>query len=381
MPRMADSGWLMIGVENSSPKMPELVSVKVDPPTSSGESFLVRARSASSAMVRARSAKLRCVGQPDYGHDEAPIESHGDTEMDVLVVADGEALRGAFKRSIDDGETLERLDGRGGDEGHVGELCGVALLERGFLAVAQARDARHVDFVDGVDVWADTHALDHALGNDGAHAGERDQFAGLSAAVRRTLGRRSAAGGGWLRVRSTSSLPMRPSAPEPATWLRSRPCSLAMRRASGEERMRPVNATEAAATWADPFACGGGTWAGADFWTTCGGADSWMGVVEEPAAPAPSITATTVFTCTVSPSANRISLSTPATGAGISASTLSVEISKSGSSFRTVSPVFLSHLVMVPSKIDSPIWGMMTSVGMRLSFAVPDCAAPAWAIC
>ena len=31
------------------------------------------------------------------------------------------------------------------------------------------------------------------------------------------------------------------------------------------------------------------------------------------------------------------------------------------------SPAFLSHLVMVPSKIDSPIWGMMTSVGMNRS--------------
>src|SRR6202043_2937801 len=28
------------------------------------------------------------------------------------------------------------------------------------------------------------------------------------------------------------------------------------------------------------------------------------------------------------------------------------------------SPGFLSHLVMVPSTIDSPIWGMMMSVGM-----------------
>ena len=30
--RIADSGWLMMGVPNSSPKTPELVSVKVDPP-------------------------------------------------------------------------------------------------------------------------------------------------------------------------------------------------------------------------------------------------------------------------------------------------------------------------------------------------------------
>ena len=79
------------------------------------------------------------------------------------------------------------------------------------------------------------------------------------------------------------------------------------------------------------------------------------------------MTATTVLMLTVAPSGILISVRTPATGEGISASTLSVEISKSGSSFSTRSPGFLSHLVMVPSKIDSPIWGMITSVGMNPS--------------
>src|SRR5438477_9763190 len=54
----------------------------------------------------------------------------------------------------------------------------------------------------------------------------------------------------------------------------------------------------------------------------------------------------------------------PEAGAGISASTLSVEISKRGSSRCTLSPGFFSHLVIVPSKIDSPIWGMTISVGI-----------------
>ena len=87
------------------------------------------------------------------------------------------------------------------------------------------------------------------------------------------------------------------------------------------------------------------------------------------ASPISLTTATTVLISTVAPSATLISLSTPATGEGISASTLSVEISNSGSSFSTGSPAFLSHLVMVPSKIDSPIWGMITSVGMDPLFA------------
>src|SRR5262249_33286158 len=82
-------------------------------------------------------------------------------------------------------------------------------------------------------------------------------------------------------------------------------------------------------------------------------------------APAPasvSIRPTTVWTGTVSPSCTRISASTPAPGAGISASTLSVEISKMGSSRLTGSPAFLSHRESVPSAMDSPIWGMTTSI-------------------
>src|SRR5580658_5592450 len=85
------------------------------------------------------------------------------------------------------------------------------------------------------------------------------------------------------------------------------------------------------------------------------------------AAPAASITATTVCTATVSPSFTLISFNTPAAGAGISASTLSVEISNKGSSRSILSPGFLSHLVTVPSKMLSPIWGMTTFTAMFVS--------------
>jgi hypothetical protein len=54
--------------------------------------------------------------------------------------------------------------------------------------------------------------------------------------------------------------------------------------------------------------------------------------------------------------------------AGISASTLSVEISKIGSSRLTASPTFFIHRDSVPSAMDSPIWGMITStLAMRTS--------------
>jgi hypothetical protein len=75
--------------------------------------------------------------------------------------------------------------------------------------------------------------------------------------------------------------------------------------------------------------------------------------------------ATTLLTATVSPSLTLISASTPAAGDGISASTLSVEISNSGSSRSTASPTFLIQRTIVPSAIDSPICGISTGVDMR----------------
>src|SRR5204862_5764060 len=60
----------------------------------------------------------------------------------------------------------------------------------------------------------------------------------------------------------------------------------------------------------------------------------------------------------------RILWTLPATGDGMGLSTLSVEISKRSSSRLTASPSFLNHFVIVPSKMDSPIWGMTIFVGM-----------------
>jgi hypothetical protein len=80
-----------------------------------------------------------------------------------------------------------------------------------------------------------------------------------------------------------------------------------------------------------------------------------------PASPSP-MTARVAPTSTVSSSSATIFCRVPATGEGISVSTLSVETSSRGSSTSTVSPTDLSHLVMVPSVTDSPSSGMTTSV-------------------
>ena len=85
-------------------------------------------------------------------------------------------------------------------------------------------------------------------------------------------------------------------------------------------------------------------------------------------------TASTAPTSTVSSSCTRISSRVPATGEGISVSTLSVETSSSGSSASTESPTSLSHRLTVPSVTLSPRAGRVTSVPLA---APPDDGAAA----
>ena len=74
-------------------------------------------------------------------------------------------------------------------------------------------------------------------------------------------------------------------------------------------------------------------------------------------------------TGTVSSSLTRISSSTPATGDGISVSTLSVDTSSNGSSNPTWSPTDFNQRVTVPSVTDSPSAGMVTRSDMSPSFS------------
>src|SRR5205823_11374373 len=88
-------------------------------------------------------------------------------------------------------------------------------------------------------------------------------------------------------------------------------------------------------------------------------------------APSPPMTASFVPTSTVCPSCTRISVSTPLPGAGTSVSTLSVEISSSGSSASTCSPCCLSHFVIVPSETETPICGITTSTAVSVAMPSP----------
>ena len=81
--------------------------------------------------------------------------------------------------------------------------------------------------------------------------------------------------------------------------------------------------------------------------------------VEVAAAPS-AIIASSAPTATVESTATTIFCRTPATGEGISVSTLSVETSSNGSSTATTSPSFFNQRVTVPSVTDSPSAGIVT---------------------
>ena len=124
-------------------------------------------------------------------------------------------------------------------------------------------------------------------------------------------------------ARAMSSLVMRPEAPVPAT------CDevhvVLLRDLANERRGARTLALDCGGRRG--AAGSGGSGAGA---AGAGAAAAAAGAAAFPAAP--PMTATTVLIVTVEPSGTLISERTPATGDGISASTLSVEISKIGSS-------------------------------------------------
>ncbi len=160
----------------------------------------------------------------------------------------------------------------------------------------------------------------------------------------------------------------RPLWPVPGTCAGSMPCSAAIRATTGETNALPLPAS---------IACGaglGGAASSSSAGEAAGSGRTGSGSIagSATAEPAGAITASTVPTSTVSPSATRICATTPSPGLGTSVSTLSVEISSSGSSRAIASPSCLSHFVTVPSETETPIWGITTSTCVPVATRPPS---------
>src|SRR5271165_2608775 len=149
---------------------------------------------------------------------------------------------------------------------------------------------------------------------------------------------------------SMSALVTRPALPVPATDAGSTPVSSASLRTAGDITAGPGEA---------PPWRGAGPGAGAEPGAAAAGAPAAGGAAPGPA----SMEATTWPILTSAPS-GAISVITPSASAAASDVILSVSNSKRGWSLFTRSPSFTCHFARMPVLIDSPICGILTSIGM-----------------
>ena len=147
------------------------------------------------------------------------------------------------------------------------------------------------------------------------------------------------------------------------------PCSAAILRTSGLDLERRLSSTLSSVVVL-AAAAGAGAAACSTSLAAASGAALLSSLLDADSPSAP-MTATTVPTSTVEPASTLISSKIPSAGEGISASTLSVDISKRASSRSTRSPTAFNQVVIVPSAIDSPIWGSTTSCATES----PPCTA------
>ena len=200
----------------------------------------------------------------------------------------------------------------------------------------------------GPDAGTDPTRAGATAGAPGADTAEADAGAGTDSTGAGEGAVEACAGSAEPSSRaSTSALVMRPSFPVPGIFDASSPCSSTSRRTAGLRRSAPAAAVAALAPA-----------------PACSDADSASGARFTGPAPAPatvSILASTSWLSTVSPVRFRTSASTPASGAGISSTTLSVSSSIRISSFSTASPGCLRHSSSVASGIDSASIGTLTS--------------------
>ena len=92
MLRIATSGWLTIGVWKRPASLPALVTVNVEPRSSSGLSVPARAASARRSTSACELVDRRRVAAADDRDDEPVVGLHGDAEVVAVEVDDLVAL-------------------------------------------------------------------------------------------------------------------------------------------------------------------------------------------------------------------------------------------------------------------------------------------------
>ena len=333
--RMATSGWFTIGVWKRPASLPALVTVKVEPRSSSAASEPARAPSARRFDLRRELVERTLVAAAHDRDEEAALGLHREAEVVALEQDDLVALEPRVE--------LRELAQR--------ERAGAE--QRGHEPVE--RDAREVALLHPGDRRHLAVGARHVLGDQPAA-----RRAGARAAPRPE---------GHLRpsgcLQHCVAKPVRPRRRERRPRSRGR-AARSPPRSRGRRRARPRAGARAG-------------------WRGCASTEPLLATVcckagraalrrpaaeparraaapPRPAGEAPSaITTSAVPTGTTSPSPTRIRSTVPAAGEGISTVVLSVWISTSGSSSATAWPSETSQRAISPSVRPSPRSGRRNS--------------------
>src|SRR5882762_1931830 len=112
------------------------------------------------------------VGVFHHRDEQAPIEGHGDADVDLLVQDDVRSVQRGVQRR----KRAQAGDGGLHEEGHERQLGLVALFELVLGLRSQGSYLGHVDFVDGVHVRGNTLRRHHVLGDALPHGAHRLHF-------------------------------------------------------------------------------------------------------------------------------------------------------------------------------------------------------------
>ena len=169
-PRIATSGWLISGVTKRPPSLPALVTVKVEPRSSSRVS-VPRARRRSQPLdLRRELVERGRIAVADDGHHETRIRLDGDPEVVPIEIDD----LVAFESRVELGELLW------------GE-CRRLQRERHELREVDVREVAFLDEGDGRNLSVGSRQM---LDDLPTHAAERDPAALRRPAAERPRARR-----------------------------------------------------------------------------------------------------------------------------------------------------------------------------------------------
>ena len=134
-PTIATSGWLMTGVAAMPPRAPRLVTVIVEPVSSSRAALPARARRGQPAHFGRASPQVERLGVAHHRHHQPGFGLRRDADMHGGVAVQDAGL--VVVAGVDCGCSRERLDHRPHQERQQGQLLAVGPI----LVLSSARSS------------------------------------------------------------------------------------------------------------------------------------------------------------------------------------------------------------------------------------------------